>query len=396
MKRRDLLRVGGLGILGILSGCRGAAGPTVRHPRALGASRTLPYLAPVRASWDRVIRTTVGLRPYRRSGFLVRAESLADKLVVHNYGHGGAGHSLSWGTARLAVELALEHTGREAAVIGCGIVGLTTARQLQRSGFDVTIYAESVPPDTTSNKAWASYTPTSGLIAVGERSPAWDTQFRRAARIGYERLQELVGRGYGISWIDGYSFRSERPAPSPGPGPDALLPADLRGNTTILGPGEHPFPAPYALRRSELRIEPAIYLDRLMKDYLEFGGRIVIRTFRATSELLTLDEPVLLNCTGLGARGLFGDAELSPIKGQLTILVPQADVDYMTFGGIPGTRSAQRSFGIHMMPRSDGIALGGTSQRGVWDLRPDAEAREAIVNEHIAFFAAMRAQLGES
>ena len=55
-------------------------------------------LPPVIASWDRIIRTTVGLRPHRPAGFNVSAEKLDDKTVIHNYGHGGAGHSLGWGS----------------------------------------------------------------------------------------------------------------------------------------------------------------------------------------------------------------------------------------------------------------------------------------------------------
>jgi len=53
-------------------------------------------LAPVKVSRDRIIREVVGLRPYRAEGFVVAAERLGDKLVVHNYGHGGAGITLSW------------------------------------------------------------------------------------------------------------------------------------------------------------------------------------------------------------------------------------------------------------------------------------------------------------
>ena len=84
-------------------------------------------LAQVRVSQDRVIRQVVGLRPFRRSGFLVRAEPLGDKLLIHNYGHGGGGVSLSWGSADLATELALTSSQRQAAVVGCGVIGLSTA-----------------------------------------------------------------------------------------------------------------------------------------------------------------------------------------------------------------------------------------------------------------------------
>ena len=63
------------------------------------------HFAPVKVSRDRVIREVVGLRPYRAEGFVVDAERVGHKLIVHNYGHGGAGMTLSWGTASLAVDL---------------------------------------------------------------------------------------------------------------------------------------------------------------------------------------------------------------------------------------------------------------------------------------------------
>jgi glycerol-3-phosphate dehydrogenase len=154
----------------------------------------------------------------------------------------------------------------------------------------------------------------------------------------------------------------------------------------VFGPGEHPFPLRYATRRATLRIEPSIYLDAMVKDVLLFGGRIVIRAFETPRELMTLDEPVVVNCTGLGARELFGDDELVPTKGQLTVLVPQPEVRYRTTGGI----TPQPGIGIHMMPRADGIVLGGTSERGEWSLEPDEAARRRVVEGHMALYAAMR------
>ena len=122
----------------------------------------------------------MGLRPFRPSGFVLRAEKLDAKTVIHNYGHGGSGMSLSWGTGFMAAKIAAQQEDRRAAVIGCGVVGLTTARQLQRRGFDVTIYAMAVPPNTTSNMSLAGFTPTSGLVETDQRTRAWDAQFRRS------------------------------------------------------------------------------------------------------------------------------------------------------------------------------------------------------------------------
>ena len=387
LDRRTVIKAGGLALVGL-----GLPGCSARAPQPTVPSRPMVDLVPVKAAWDRVLRTTVGLRPHRPGGFVVRAEKLDDRTVVHDFGHGGAGHSLGWGTGALAADLAVAHDGRQAAVLGCGTVGLTAARQLQRRGFDVTIYTEAIPPHTTSNKAWAGYTPSSGLIAVGRRNPAWDAQFREAAETGYRELQLMAGTNRGVSWVDSYGMLNEVRELREGGGEstrprDPLLPAHLQTPPEILGPGEHPFPSTYAARAPMLRIEPSRYLDGLMRDVIAFGGRITIRKFETPRDLMTLDESLIVNCTALGSRELFGDAEMIPLKGQLTHLVPQADVNYSTMGGLPGSQSG---LGIHMMPRSDGIALGGTSERGIWDTTPDEDARRRIVTGHIELFSAMR------
>src|SRR3982750_3643531 len=183
MDRRTFLASSGMAAVGFgLSAC----GP--KSPPSLTPRRAPLSLPPVKASWDRIIRTTVGLRPHRDTGFVLRADKLDDKLLVHNYGHGGAGMSLAWGTGLMAAELALDHQAREAAAVG-GSVGLTCARQLQRRGFDVTIYAAAVPPNVTSNMSLAGFTPTSGLVVNDRRTPEWDAQFIRAAGIAYRQLQ---------------------------------------------------------------------------------------------------------------------------------------------------------------------------------------------------------------
>src|SRR5580765_2484789 len=90
-------------------------------------SRTAPTgcLPPVNVAADRVIHTVAGLRPYRASGFVVRAEALGDKRLVHNYGHGGAGITLSWGSSKLATQLGLPGHSGPVAVIGSGVMGLS-------------------------------------------------------------------------------------------------------------------------------------------------------------------------------------------------------------------------------------------------------------------------------
>ena len=100
MQRRTFLTTGSMAAIGFgLSGCATNPKPT------LAAKRPPVALPPVNAAWDRIIRTTVGLRPHRDPGFVLKADKLGDKLLVHNYGHGGAGITLSWGCAREVVGL---------------------------------------------------------------------------------------------------------------------------------------------------------------------------------------------------------------------------------------------------------------------------------------------------
>jgi glycine/D-amino acid oxidase-like deaminating enzyme len=386
MNRRTVLTTGGMALLGLgFGGCA-----TTNAGRTRSALRIAPRpalnLAPVRASWERVIRTTVGLRPHRDSGFVLKAEKLDAKTVIHNYGHGGAGMSLAWGTGSMAADMALQQDGRRAAVLGCGSPGLTAARQLQRRGFDVTIYAMAVPPDTTSNMSMAGFTPTAGLVSADRRTPEWDAQFRQAAEISYRQLQLLARPSYGVYWIDSYNATDD---PEPQPNPDGdLLPEHLRPgrNREILGPGEHPFPTKYAIRTPSLSIEPSIYLDALMRDVLLFGGRIVIRRFDTPRDLMSLTEPVIVNCTGLGSRALFNDEELVPIKGQLTVLVPQPEVSYRASGRLANGNGQP----VGMNPRTDGIVLGNLADRGNWSLQPEEDVRQKVVTAAIEFFAGMR------
>src|SRR5262245_49133060 len=140
--RRALLEAAGAAAVGTaLSACAGRTRAPLVSPER--------RLARVRVSEDRVIRTVVGLRPFRRSGFRVHAEKLGGKTLVHNYGHGGGGITLSWGTSELAVDEAWKTGETRFAVLGCGAVGLATARLLQRRGAEVTIYAKDLPPHTT-------------------------------------------------------------------------------------------------------------------------------------------------------------------------------------------------------------------------------------------------------
>src|SRR5260370_40911143 len=166
MNRRDFL--GGVAIAS-LAGC----GPKVRRaatPPGLPSYNVLPKLMPIRAEADRIFRVTVCLRPFRKAGPRLEVERVADKIVVHNYGHGGSGWSLSWGSSSIAVERAMAPGERNVAVIGCGALGLTSAILLQQAGARVTIYARERPPDVRSSRATGSWTPDSRVALTNSTS----------------------------------------------------------------------------------------------------------------------------------------------------------------------------------------------------------------------------------
>lgn len=331
-------------------------------------------LWPMRLTADRVARVVVGLRPYRPGGFVVRAEALGAKRLVHNYGHGGSGITLSWGTSHQAVDIGFAGSGRTHAVLGCGAVGLATARLIQQRGGHVTIYAESLPPDTTSNIAGGQWH-TSWLYERDSVDDAFKAQFQQAARLSHRHFQTLIGGPYGVTWRRNYFVNEQRH--DFGPTDDSLR--DIMPEMTVLEPGHHPFGRRFVQRFSAMQIEPMVYLQAMLEDVLTAGGKVVVRKFNTPGEVAALPEEVVFNCTGLGARALFGDTTMIPARGQLVVFLPQTELDYnLTYGA------------TYIFPRSDGVITGGTFERDNWSTEPDPETTRQILAGAAETMALMR------
>ena len=127
-------------------------------------------------------------------------------------------------------------------------------------------------------------------------------------------------------------------------------------------------------------IEPNIYLRALLRDFRIAGGRVVLQEFDTLEDILSLKESVILNCTGLGSRNLFNDQSLIPIKGQLSVLLPQPEIQYMMVGD-----------GLYMIPRRDGLALGSTHERNEWSLEPSQTELHRVIEGHSHFWGQMKA-----
>ncbi len=334
-------------------------------------------LAPAEIDPSLEIRSIAGLRPFRPSGFVVRREERDGKVLIHNYGHGGGGITLSWGSSHLAAELAGSLSGAACAVIGGGVMGLSTARLLQLRGARVTLYTDSLPPETTSNIAGAQWWPVS-VFDNDKRTPAFEEQYLAAARFSFRYFQRLAGPKWGIRWVPNYYLTDGPHGNRWIDGPGGVL-HEMQVGFRDFAPGEHVFSSGYARRFHTMLIEPSTYLAALLAEVQAAGAEIVIRRFASAAEVMALPAAAIFNCTGLGARELFGDTELIPIKGQLSILMPQPRVDYNLISGP-----------YYMFSRGDGLILGGTFDRNRWDTAPDEAVRRWLLQGQREVFSRMR------
>ena len=345
MERRGFLRAaGGAGLLA-LGGCATARPVPVpvsaAAPHPLPFYDRLPHLAPIRPHPDRIFNITVCSRPFRAAGPRLDAETIGGKLVVHNYGHGGSGWSLSWGSGVVAVRKALAGGARDIAVIGCGALGLTAALVAQRAGAKVTIYARDRLSETRSARATGTWSPDSRIALAEGAGPDFPALWEEMARTSWRMHSAFLGApGAPVEWYDRYFLSdytqeeqaARRAAAPPYAGPhfaqyQGRVP-DLGPRNQTLPPGSHPFPLPRVSRTSLMMFNITEYGRVLEADFRLAGGTIVTRTFASPAEFVALKEPVVINCTGYGARALMKDESVIPVRGQIAWLIPQPDVNY--------------------------------------------------------------------
>jgi D-amino-acid oxidase len=363
-----------------LAAAGGAALGGCASPTWFTSNRARP-LAPLRASPDRIFDITVCLRPFRAAGPRLDTERIRDTLVVHNYGHGGSGWSLSWGSSTIAVSKALSQSPERVAVVGCGVMGLTSALLAQAAGKPVTIYTRELIQQSPSFRASGSFTPDSRIALSNSVAADFPPLWEEMARTSLRTFRSQMGLpGDPVQWIDRYAV-ADSPAPvarTPAEGELEFAAYWSRLQDSLpasedLRPADTPFRAASVRRRSVLMFNIASYSQMLMTQFRLAGGRIEHREFHDPAEMADLPEKVVINCTGFGARALWRDDTVVPVRGQIAYLIPQPEFRYAL---------AYRD--VNVVPRSDGIvvqSVAGGDMRGYKDdsLAPDRSESDAAV-----------------
>jgi D-amino-acid oxidase len=248
-----------------------------------------------------------------------------------------------------------------AVVVGCGIAGLASAHRLLERGFEVSIWTRDLPPRTTSSVAGAIWYPYK--VAPAEKVAPW-------AHATYAEL-EVHARfeSSGVVMRDGVELL-------PIGAPKAAVAAAAQYRKCARKLRElHPECVPAGFERGfEMQVpiaEMPLYLDFLLRRFLERGGRLVERTIASFDEPLDA-APLVVNCTGLASRELANDRELRAIRGQV-LRVERGDIERFTLDDMD-------SRGVtYVIPRSKDCILGGTTDEGAEELVPDEAATKSIL-----------------
>ncbi len=241
----------------------------------------------------------------------------------------------------------------DALVIGGGVVGLTTAVVLAERGVRVRLWTRDPAERTTSAVAGALWWPY--RIEPVASARAW-------ALRSLEVYEELAARPEttGVRMAEG--VLGETALEDVGAWAATRLPG-LRPSTAA----EHPA-GPGVWARLPLIDMPA-HLPWLRSRLEAAGGVVETRT---VADLAQVRAPVVVNCTGLGARELVPDPSVRPVRGQLVVVENPGIRTWTVSTGADGAMA-------YFFPQPGRLVLGGTADEDAWSLEPDPAVAEAIV-----------------
>jgi len=245
-------------------------------------------------------------------------------------------------------------------VIGAGVSGLSSALALLGAGLRVTVYAARPPHLTTSAVAGALW--GRHLVGADERVARW-------ADLTLGRLRELAA--------DPVSGVTELPGTAASLDHDEPPPEFVRGAGTPVRCQPADLPPGYASgwRYTAPVVTMPSYLDYLSGQLASKGGELHLGPPLGglPQALARSAAPVIVNCTGIGARDLVPDPALVPVRGQVVVVANPGLSEFFV-----GEREHPEE-STYYFPHGATALLGGTEQAGNSDLRPDPVQAERIV-----------------
>ena len=230
-----------------------------------------------------------------------------------------------------------------AIVVGAGVVGLTSAVCLREAGIAADVVAREEPQDTTSAVAAALWYPYRALPV--ERVTAWSA----ATYSALAALADVAGSGVRMR-----AGTELLPADAPDPWWRDAVPGLRRTREGLR------FVAP--------AVDMSIHLPWLVGRLRALGGAIERRSVAALDEL---EADVVVNCAGLGARELAGDASLTAVRGQVVRVTAPGVQEWLLDQSDPERL-------VYVVPRERDVVLGGTAQEGAEDRTADPATTAAI------------------
>ncbi len=251
-------------------------------------------------------------------------------------------------------------------VVGAGISGLTAALRLHQGGHEVRVLAAAPPERTTSSVAAALWYPYRALPR--EAVTRWSAST-------YDVLAELAAvPAAGVRMRTGRELLREA---QPDPWWRDAVPALDRVPTADLPAG---FADGYLLQVPV--VDVTVHLPWLVGLLSERGVTLSEQRLDALEQADPWAD-LVVDCAGLGAAALTGDAELLPVRGQVVVvgqvgvrewLLAQSDPEALTY----------------VVPRERTVVLGGTAQVGATDLAVDTSTATAVLERCTALVPALR------
>jgi D-amino-acid oxidase len=120
-------------------------------------------------------------------------------------------------------------------------------------------------------------------------------------------------------------------------------------------------------------INPTILLPRLTTDLRRHGVRFRARSFEGIEQVHALGENIVINCTGYGAKKLFGDDALAAHRGHLVVLRNPSRLKYLFSGGCTNDVIS------YVFARQHDIVVGGTLVNDEREEFDGADAKDTAI-----------------